>query len=331
MAAKGSSSSAQCELTTTPDGSSIVFFLPPRPPPSWWPKNLRLCITTRMSSQNCKLVSGVIFTMPVLYRLQCDRENSTENVYASSGQSISAMRGSTVSSAQHSSHQEAKNDGRCAASTHRHHRRDRTSQLARTRHRVARWPSYAASTYLAAEPRSGTLSSTPLDTWSGYEEFYEEFSRQVCCGIQSSVISRSRPALTPPTLNPAPPSRSNTSTEYSLLGATQLSKPFVLLTPLGARWTVRASGRRPTTGYVPIVQTVLRVYSQIHIIPYIDIGRNEKNFDLIISVLGERRASHWCVLLARSHPTLEPRSRYTCWLLLNLDLGRPSSRGFGKH
>ena len=50
---------------------------------------------------------------------------------------------------------------------------------------------------------------------------------------------------------------------------------------------MRASGRRPTTGYVPIVQTVLRVYSQIHIIPYIDIGRNEKNFDLIISVLGE--------------------------------------------
>ena len=225
MAAKGSSSSAQCELTTTPDGSSIVFFLPPRPPPSWWPKNLRLCITTRMSSQNCKLVSGVIFTMPVLYRLQCDRENSTENVYASSGQSISAMRGSTVSSAQHSSHQEAKNDGRCAASTHRHHRRDRTSQLARTRHRVARWPSYAASTYLAAEPRSGTLSSTPLDTWSVNEEFCMfQGKSEVCCGIriktrqsksQSSVISRSRPALTPPlvqigcggapALNPAPP------------------------------------------------------------------------------------------------------------------------------
>ena len=183
MAAKGSSSSAQCELTTTPDGSSIVFFLPPRPPPSWWPKNLRLCITTRMSSQNCMLVSGVIFTMPVLYRLQCDRENSTENVYASSGQSISAMRGSTVSSAQHSSHQEAKNDGRCAASTHRHHRRDRTSQLARTRHRVARWPSYAASTYLAAEPRSGTLSSTPwtpaIDTGRG-QMFFCMFRCGIC-------------------------------------------------------------------------------------------------------------------------------------------------------
>ena len=293
MAAKGSSSSAQCELTTTPDGSSIVFFLPPRPPPSWWPKNLRLCITTRMSSQNCKLVSGVIFTMPVLYRLQCDRENSTENVYASSGQSISAMRGSTVSSAQHSSHQEAKNDGRCAASTHRHHRRDRTSQLARTRHRVARWPSYAASTYLAAEPRLGTLSSTPLDTWSVNEEFCLYVSRQIRSLLRNSnknktgkesivsyftVLPRAHPSSCTNRLWRGTGSQSGSAAPVLTQVPSTRSRGLLnCRSPLfSSRSSVRASGRRPTTGYVPIVQTVLRVYSQIHIIPYIDSIRSEE-------------------------------------------------------
>ena len=80
-------------------------------------------------------------------------------------------------------------------------------------------------------------------------------------------------------------SRSNTSTEYSLPGATQLSKPFVLLSELGA-------GERASTddGLCPHcadrTQSLLAdPYNTVH--RFYPIGRNEKNFDLIISVLGE--------------------------------------------